>query len=90
MGLGAAALLTAAIVRELRQPSDQRQWHGRLLGIPYELRPPTAHRLRKRLWNTHSSHIIKPTPFGLGWTVNLAAALRALRVKGAEGLPIPG
>ena len=71
------ALLVASVVRELRLPKEQRTWHGRVFGkVPYDLRPPTFQRLKSVVWNPHNSHVVVPTAFGVGWTVNLAA-LRA-------------
>jgi hypothetical protein len=47
--------------------------HGRLLGIPYELRMPTAARVISLWWNPLDPHPFVPTIFGLGWTVNFGA-----------------
>ncbi|HTD77143.1 MAG TPA: DUF5808 domain-containing protein [Chloroflexota bacterium] len=44
--------------------------------LPYDLRPPTFEGLKSVLWNPQNSHVVVPTAFGVGWTVNLAA-LRA-------------
>jgi hypothetical protein len=75
-------LLVASIVRELRLPKQKRTWHGVVFGkVPYDLRPPTLDRLKAVIWNPRDSHIVVPTAFGVGWTVNLAA-LRA-RIPGA-------
>jgi len=76
------ALLIASLVRELRLPKDKRTWHGVVFGkVPYDLRRPTFERLRATSWNPRNSHMVVPTAFGVGWTVNLAA-LRA-RLPGA-------
>src|SRR6266568_7994956 len=75
-------LLVASIIRELRLPKQKRTWHGVVFGkAPYDLRPPTFDRLKAVVWNPRDSHIVVPTAFGVGWTVNLAA-LRA-RIPGA-------
>jgi Family of unknown function (DUF5808) len=75
-------LLIASIVRELRLPKEQRTWHGVLLGrVPYDLRPPSFARLKAAMWNPQDSHIVVPTAFGVGWTVNLAAV--RTRLSGA-------
>jgi hypothetical protein len=51
--------------------------HGKLFGVvPYDLRPPTPERLRRRLWDPERDEIIGPTVFGVGWSVNLAALKR--------------
>ena len=79
MGL---ALLSAALATELRKPSGERTWHGRIASrIPYDLRPPTLARVHQRLWNTSDRRILVPTVFGVGWTVNLGQLLS--RVRGA-------
>jgi len=75
-------LLIASIVRELRLPKQERTWHGVVFGkVPYDLRPPTFGRLKAVIWNPRNSHVVVPTAFGVGWTVNLAA-VRA-RLSGA-------
>jgi len=75
-------LVVASVVRELRLPKEQRTWHGVVFGkVPYDLRPPTFGRLKAVIWNPQNAHILVPTAFGVGWTVNLAA-LRA-RLPGA-------
>jgi len=88
LGLGNLArliglvLLIASIVRELRLPKQERTWHGVVFGkVPYDLRPPTFGRLKAVIWNPRNSHVVVPTAFGVGWTVNLAA-VRA-RLSGA-------
>lgn len=77
------SMLVAAVVRELRQPAEQRTWHGMLFGfVPYDLRPPTVDRLAQTFWNTEQPAVIVPTFFGVGWTVNAAALVRL--VSGAR------
>ena len=75
-----AALLAAAVVRELRRPKWRRRWHGELLGfIPYDLRRPTLKRVLRRLWAPRDKRVIVPTAFGVGWTVNAGRLARLLR-----------
>jgi hypothetical protein len=65
-------LLGAALATELRKPRDERTWEGRIAGlVPYDLRRPTMARVHERLWNPADRHILVPTVFGVGWTVNL-------------------
>ena len=68
MSLG---LLGAAVVRELRTPRDERDWQGRIAGIPYDLRPPTLSRLRAAYWNPDDPRLFPPRPAGVGWAVNV-------------------
>lgn len=46
---------------------------GRVLGMPYEFRPPTADSLMERLWNPSDPRIWMPRSFGVGWTINFGA-----------------
>lgn len=74
--------------------------HGRILGVPYDLRFPTPARIRERMWNPDDPRVITPRVFGAGWTVNFAtlrekskagfyaalAAYALIFLKGASGL----
>lgn len=68
-----------AVVQELRQPADERTWHGTVAGfVPYDFRKPTADRFRETYWNPDGS-LVSPKVFGVGWAPNLGA------VKGLFG-----
>lgn len=70
----ALAAQCAAIADEEPAASDKRSLlSGRVLGIPYELRPPTAERVVLRWWDPLDRHVIVPRLFGIGWTVNFGA-----------------
>ncbi|WP_166349000.1 DUF5808 domain-containing protein [Phytoactinopolyspora limicola] len=78
-GLVAAGLVTAVVTTELRKPADERTWEGALGGlIPYDLRPPTANRLRERLWAPDDERLFTPHVFGIGWSVNVGRLARRL------------
>jgi hypothetical protein len=68
--LGIATLMGLAIREQLQMPKDQRTWHGTLFNIPYDFRWPTIERLRETFWNRHTSNVLVPTAFGMGWTIN--------------------
>ncbi len=75
----AMAILTiAAVVKELRTPREKRTWHGRILFVPYNFRPPTIQRIKDTYWNPYERHVLVPMVFGLGWTVNLYSLLENL------------
>lgn len=77
MTMAGMGLLGASIIRELRLPSSERTWHGLLFGrVPYDLRPPTFHRVVNAIWQPDSDRVFTPTAFGVGWSVNLAALAR--------------
>lgn len=68
--------LAAAVVRELRLPKDERTWHGRIAGVPYDLRPPTPSRIRAAYWNPEDPRLFTPRVAGIGWGLNIARLLR--------------
>jgi hypothetical protein len=66
-------LAAVAIVKELRTPAGQRNWHGTVAGfVPYDFRMPTVKRLRETYWNP-GGPLVTGQVFGVGWAVNLAA-----------------
>ena len=75
-------LALAAVARELRRPPDQRTWHGRVAGVPYEFRPPTVERLKRSWWNAADERILTEPVFGVGWGINLLRLARDLRGEG--------
>lgn len=81
LGLATAAgLLGAAIAKERRLPSSERRWVGKIAGVvPYDLRRPTAARIRHALWAPDDPHVVVPHPFGVGWTLNIGRLVRLVR-----------
>jgi hypothetical protein len=72
----ALAAIAGAIYREMRLPADERTWHGQLLGfVPYDFRPPNPRRVIDAFWNPDSKRLFHDQPFGVGWALNLPAAL---------------
>jgi len=78
--LGAPEALAAQCAESVDVPPAAREREsegsplsGRVLGIPYELRLPTAGRVASRWWDPMDPHVIVPRVFGLGWAVNLGA-----------------
>jgi hypothetical protein len=79
------ALAGAAVLKELRKPRADRQWHGTVAGfLPYDFRRPTLERVRASLWNPDSPRLFTPQVFGVGWTVNLGRLFRGLRPGSAR------
>jgi hypothetical protein len=73
-------LVVAAVVKELRTPSEERTWHGVVAGfVPYDFRVPTVARLRERVWAPE--HLLNPQPFGVGWTLNAGRAVSLVRQR---------
>jgi hypothetical protein len=79
VAVAGAALVGAAVVSELRKPATERTWQGRLVGVPYDLRPPTLQKLRAAVWNPDNPALLVPHVFGVGWTVNVARLVGAVR-----------
>ena len=66
-----ALLAVLALLDQLGRRPDDRDWHGRVVGVPYDFRRPTIERLQARLWNPADERVIVPLVFGIGWTINL-------------------
>jgi hypothetical protein len=54
---------------------------GRLLGLPYDIRPLTRARLKKRLWNPDDRRLVTPKAFGWGYTINFREVMRRLGLR---------
>jgi hypothetical protein len=70
VGIGGAALITAALAEQLRLPPEERTWQGKKFGMPYNFRIPTKESLLNAYWNSETAQILVPHPFGMGWTIN--------------------
>jgi hypothetical protein len=81
-----AGAVAAAIYKELQLPPEQRTWHGRLFGfVPYDFRLPTPRRVLRAFWDPGTDRLFNDQPFGVGWAINLPAALRLVqRVMGSS------
>ena len=66
-----AGLVGQALLEQLRRPSGERTWQGKVAGVvPYDFRPPTTQRIKKAFWSPEDPYIT-PHSFGVGWSVNL-------------------
>ncbi|MHB8573247.1 MAG: hypothetical protein ACYDAY_09920 [Candidatus Dormibacteria bacterium] len=72
-------LTVAAVYQELKLPSEERTWHGRVAGVPYDFRIPTLERLREAYWNPDEERIFTDKVLGLGWSVNVYRLLELAR-----------
>jgi len=43
---------------------------GKFLGVPYDWRRPTVHRVRSRMWNPEDKRLFTPRSFGWGYDIN--------------------
>jgi hypothetical protein len=68
---------------------DRSRLHGRVLGVPYELRTPTAGRVVSLWWNPLDPHVFVPTVFGLGWTVNFGSLAVRLGIARPDDEDVP-
>ena len=82
--LTAYGLTLAALLTELSKPPAERTWHGRVLGVPYDFRPPTLERIREAYWNPDDPRIFTDRVFGVGWAVNLPILGRRLVALGGQ------
>ncbi|MBF9066849.1 DUF5808 domain-containing protein [Streptacidiphilus fuscans] len=75
---GVSALVGAALAKELGQPAEDRTWHGRIAGLPYDFRPPTLARVRAEFWAPDNPSLLTPHAFGIGYGLNLGRLARDL------------
>lgn len=52
---------------------DTVRLHGRVLGMPYDVRVPDSNRIASRMWNPLDPRIFVPRIWGLGWDINFGA-----------------
>jgi hypothetical protein len=71
LGFIGLLLVVLAILDQLGRRPEDRDWHGRVVGLPYDFRMPTVERLQARIWNPADERVLVPHVFGVGWTVNL-------------------
>jgi hypothetical protein len=82
-------LLIAALVTEMRKDPAARTGTGKVAGfVPYDFRPPTFERVKESVWDPNSDRLLTPSPFGVGWTINLAEALKLWK-KARSGAQAP-
>jgi hypothetical protein len=87
--LTAVALVVGAVATELAKPEEERNWHGRVLGIvPYDFRVPSWDKIRDAYWNPSSDSLLSDRVFGVGWAINLYRA-KELLAAGFERLMGP-
>lgn len=71
--LGTPDALAQAFADAAADDTDRGHLAGRVLGMPYDVRPLTSDRLARRAWDPTSRKILVPKAFGVGWTVNFGA-----------------
>jgi hypothetical protein len=62
---------------------------GRVLGIPYDVRIPSAERIAERLWNPSDPRLLTPRIFGIGWDVNFGAVAVRLHLIEPDSEDVP-
>ena len=78
--LTAVALVIGAVATELAKPEEERNWHGRVLGVvPYDFRVPSWDKIRDAYWNPSSDSLFSDRVFGVGWAINLYRAKQLLK-----------
>jgi Predicted membrane protein len=83
----------AALAREESRPSalwvKASAFSGRALGLPYDLRLPSAERVASRWWNPLDPRVLTPRLFGAGWTINFAAVASRLGIVRPDDEEVP-
>jgi hypothetical protein len=90
LGAAAAALMAAAVVRELNLPRDQRTWHGQVMGVPYDLRRPTWQRVQDSWWAPEDPRFVTPRVLGVGWSLNVGRIVAVVKARLCADSSIPG
>ncbi len=82
----AVVTVAAVLWEELRKPTQERDWHGRVLGfLPYDFRCRSAEDLRAAYWDPNNNNLVTDRVFGIGWAINFGAlAKRAGLLPSAE------
>lgn len=62
---------------------------GRLAGVPYDLRRPTAERIQHAWWDPSRPEILVPRAFGIGWDLNLGALAVRLGIIEPDAEDVP-
>lgn len=62
---------------------------GKVFGIPYDVRFPTAERVAERLWNPRDPRIWMPRIWGLGWDLNFGALAVRLNLIEPDSEDVP-
>ncbi len=79
-------LLAGAVVQQLRRPADERDWHGKVFGVvPYDFRPPSLGRIASKWFNPGDARLFTEHAFGIGWSVNIATAMKLVTGLLARG-----
>lgn len=84
VGVGISSLIGLAVREQLRMPPEERTWHGKLYGIPYDFRRPTIERLRETFWNKNTARVLVPHAFGMGWSINFYPLINPPTAEQAE------
>jgi hypothetical protein len=88
----AAAYVDASVEPDRRGPGrgcGSRMLTGSLLGVPFDLRPPSSQRSASRWWNPLDRRILVPKALGMGWTVNFGALAVLTRLVRPDDEDIP-
>jgi len=62
---------------------------GKVLGIPYDVRVPTAQRVAERLWNPSDPRLLMPRIWGMGWDINFGAVAVRLHLIEPDSEDVP-
>ncbi len=77
-------LVALALLDQLVRDPRYRDWHGSVLGVPYDFRLPNAARLQQSVWAPDDGRLLTPHLFGIGWTLNLGRLLRLIQTAQAR------
>lgn len=77
IALVGVSLVTAAIVKEMKKPPGEREWHGKVAGfVPYDFRVPTLETIKETYWNPDEPRVFTDRVLGVGWGINFGRLLK--------------
>lgn len=71
------------------RPARSARGAGRVLGVPYDLRRPTAERVSATWWDPTLGKVLVPRAVGAGWAVNFGALAVKAGVIEADAEDVP-
>ncbi len=80
------AVSIAAVMEQMKRPARERTWHGDVMGIPYDFRPPSLGRMKDAWWDPDDPRVFTPRDFGVGWAINIPRLLQIVRKQRASAL----
>jgi len=87
--LGAPESFSAELSGDAEPRGGTGAGAGTVLGVPYDVRVPTAQRVAERLWNPRDPRLLMPRIWGMGWDLNFGAVAVRLHLIEPDSEDVP-